>query len=265
LNLKTDWGRNAYESLLAGDVDAASIGYNEIKGKNAVNADDGVKDLNELDLWEISTVSFPSNEAATVDEVKSIEVEGSKAVNASEWAKLKAEVDSKSVADLSAYHRRLHEWAAQGNILNGFTRADMNRFHAMIEAALQKKGGGDSQAASPLQWGGKSDEPDEMKCSFDTVGEISDRADEEAKGGKDTEPDEIKAGRVLSSANANDLTTAHGHIAEAHNLIGGVLQKLQPADEAAAQQPTPKKPAKADNELLIKQLSKLNDQLKGII
>jgi uncharacterized protein len=71
LNLKTDWGRNAYEALLAGDVTAASIGYNEIKGKNAINDEDGVKDLNELSLWEISAVTFPSLEAAVVDDVKS--------------------------------------------------------------------------------------------------------------------------------------------------------------------------------------------------
>jgi HK97 family phage prohead protease len=76
LNIKTDWGRNAYEALLAGDVSANSIGYTEVKGKNAINDEDGVKDLNELDLMEISTVSFPSNEAATVEEVKSdVEIE----------------------------------------------------------------------------------------------------------------------------------------------------------------------------------------------
>jgi len=70
LNLKTDWGRNAYEALLADDVNANSIGYQLVAGKNAV-ADDGVTDLNAVELHEISVVSFPSNEAATVDEVKS--------------------------------------------------------------------------------------------------------------------------------------------------------------------------------------------------
>jgi len=69
LNLKTDWGRNAYEALLADDVNANSIGYHLVAGKNAV-ADDGVTDLNAVELHEISVVSFPSNEAATVDEVK---------------------------------------------------------------------------------------------------------------------------------------------------------------------------------------------------
>ena len=70
LNLKTDWGRNAYEALLADDVNANSIGYQLITGKSAV-ADDGVTDLNAVELHEISVVSFPSNEAATVDGIKS--------------------------------------------------------------------------------------------------------------------------------------------------------------------------------------------------
>jgi HK97 family phage prohead protease len=70
LNLKTDWGRNAYEALLADDVNANSIGYQLITGKSAI-ADDGVTDLNAVELHEISVVSFPSNEAATVDNVKS--------------------------------------------------------------------------------------------------------------------------------------------------------------------------------------------------
>lgn len=71
LNLKTDWGRNAYEALLAGDVDANSIGYNNVKGKSVVNDDDGVTDLNGINLMEISTVTFPSNEEAVNDYVKS--------------------------------------------------------------------------------------------------------------------------------------------------------------------------------------------------
>jgi HK97 family phage prohead protease len=101
LNIKTDWGRNAYEALLAGDVSANSIGYIEVKGKNAINDEDGVKDLNELDLMEISTVSFPSNEAATVEEIKSdieeLEVKAGRVlsgVNAQDISALRASLSS---------------------------------------------------------------------------------------------------------------------------------------------------------------------------
>ena len=44
-----------------------SIGYREIGTRKN---EDGTLDLLELDLWEVSIVTFPANEAATVDSVK---------------------------------------------------------------------------------------------------------------------------------------------------------------------------------------------------
>jgi len=70
LNLKTDWGRNAYYALLAGDVTANSIGYDLPRGKS-ISADDGIVDLGSINLWEVSPVTFPSNEEAVVNVVKS--------------------------------------------------------------------------------------------------------------------------------------------------------------------------------------------------
>ncbi|MDB5630429.1 MAG: phage prohead protease, family [Tardiphaga sp.] len=68
INLKTTSGRDAYEHLIAGDVDGMSIGYREVKAKNEGN----VRVLEELALYEVSIVTFPANTAATVATVKNI-------------------------------------------------------------------------------------------------------------------------------------------------------------------------------------------------
>jgi len=63
INLKTDAGRNAYEHIAAGDVDSLSIGYRE---KSAQRDREGVLDLIELDVYEVSPVTFPANRDATI-------------------------------------------------------------------------------------------------------------------------------------------------------------------------------------------------------
>jgi len=72
-NLRTSWGKDAYYAVKHGDVDSFSIGYNEVKEKNYTD-DDGVKHLGEVDLREISDVTYPANEYATTVEVKSNDV-----------------------------------------------------------------------------------------------------------------------------------------------------------------------------------------------
>lgn len=67
LNLKTTNGRDAYEHVAAGDIDGMSIGYREVKAKSNGN----VRDLLELDLYEVSLVVFPANREASVAAVKS--------------------------------------------------------------------------------------------------------------------------------------------------------------------------------------------------
>lgn len=63
--------RRAYEHLRAGTIDGLSIGYT--LPSNSVEFDDeqGVYLLKEIDLWEVSLVTFPANPEATVDAVKS--------------------------------------------------------------------------------------------------------------------------------------------------------------------------------------------------
>lgn len=60
--------RRAYEHLKAGSINGLSIGFIPL-----VEEWDKTTDLiriKEIDLWEVSLVTFPANPAATVDEVK---------------------------------------------------------------------------------------------------------------------------------------------------------------------------------------------------
>jgi hypothetical protein len=59
--------QEAYALLKAGVIKGLSIGYDTINSANLAN---GVRQLTELKLWEISLVTFPMNEAATVGSVK---------------------------------------------------------------------------------------------------------------------------------------------------------------------------------------------------
>jgi HK97 family phage prohead protease len=60
--------RSAYALLRAGVVKGLSIGFETVK---AETGEDGVRRLKELKLWEGSLVTFPANQSAQVDSVKS--------------------------------------------------------------------------------------------------------------------------------------------------------------------------------------------------
>ena len=56
-------GREAAALLAAGAIDGLSIGYRTVK---ATRDDDGTRRLRELDLWEVSLVTFPMLSEARV-------------------------------------------------------------------------------------------------------------------------------------------------------------------------------------------------------
>ena len=68
LLLDTVSGQEAHSRLKAGAIDGLSIGY------RTIDADpyDGVRVLKEIQLWEVSLVTFPMNDQATVSHVKSL-------------------------------------------------------------------------------------------------------------------------------------------------------------------------------------------------
>lgn len=69
LLLDVQSGREAYARIKAGAVRGLSIGYREIKAE----PDGNVRRLKELDLLEISVVTFPANARAGITSVKSSE------------------------------------------------------------------------------------------------------------------------------------------------------------------------------------------------
>jgi uncharacterized protein len=61
--------REAYVRLKAGLIDRMSIGYETITSR----AKNGVRQLTEIKLWEVSLVTFPANQHAAIESVKAEE------------------------------------------------------------------------------------------------------------------------------------------------------------------------------------------------
>jgi uncharacterized protein len=68
--LPTALGNDAYELAKAGAIDSMSIGYSTIDA--SMDYESGVRTLKTLDLWEVSLVTFPMNDKATITSVKAI-------------------------------------------------------------------------------------------------------------------------------------------------------------------------------------------------
>ncbi|OGB26199.1 MAG: hypothetical protein A3I66_00670 [Burkholderiales bacterium RIFCSPLOWO2_02_FULL_57_36] len=70
LALKTVRGAEAYELLKMGAISGLSIGF-EVRDESYDRVT-GVNTLKTLDLWEVSLVTFPANDAARITGVKAI-------------------------------------------------------------------------------------------------------------------------------------------------------------------------------------------------
>lgn len=71
LSLDVARAREAHALLKQGVVNGLSIGY--APKRYATDPDSGVRRLQEVELWEVSLVTFPANEKARVTVVKSAE------------------------------------------------------------------------------------------------------------------------------------------------------------------------------------------------
>lgn len=63
---ETALGRDVYALLKMGAVSGLSIGYSVVTEQRV----DGVNELKAVDLWEVSPVTFPANDAARIEAVK---------------------------------------------------------------------------------------------------------------------------------------------------------------------------------------------------
>lgn len=71
LALKTSRGAEAYELLKMGAISGLSIGF--VTREDSYDKVTGIRTLKKLDLWEVSLVTFPANDAARVSSVKGID------------------------------------------------------------------------------------------------------------------------------------------------------------------------------------------------
>lgn len=63
-------GAEALALMRAGVIDGLSIGFRTVK--SSLDHETYVRTLTELELWEVSVVTFPMNPAATVEKVKNV-------------------------------------------------------------------------------------------------------------------------------------------------------------------------------------------------
>jgi len=78
VNLGTSLGRDAFALIKAGDLNKMSIGA---LIKEASNNNNGGRELEKLDLMEVSVVTFPANEGAAINNVKSIKFDNCEDIN----------------------------------------------------------------------------------------------------------------------------------------------------------------------------------------
>lgn len=71
LATKTARGIEAYELLKMGAVTGLSIGF--ISREDSYDRVSGIRTLKKVDLWEVSLVTFPANDASRISSVKSID------------------------------------------------------------------------------------------------------------------------------------------------------------------------------------------------
>lgn len=73
LALGTQYGKETYELMKMGALKGLSIGYDVPKGGSEWDNDKKVRYLKEVNLWEISPVTFPANTRAKINGVKVFE------------------------------------------------------------------------------------------------------------------------------------------------------------------------------------------------
>jgi HK97 family phage prohead protease len=66
--LSTGRGPQAYEALKEGALSGLSIGF--VTRKSQIDDESGIRTLTDVDLWEVSLVTFPANDPARVTSVR---------------------------------------------------------------------------------------------------------------------------------------------------------------------------------------------------
>jgi len=73
--LATERGQYIYEGLKAGALDGLSIGYKAREWVAGTRAGEPDRTLTDVDLWEVSIVTFPANPKARISAVKALTID----------------------------------------------------------------------------------------------------------------------------------------------------------------------------------------------
>jgi hypothetical protein len=68
--INTERGQYIYEGLRSGSLDGLSIGYKVREQRRGTRAGEPDRTLTNIDLWEVSIVTFPANDKARISNVK---------------------------------------------------------------------------------------------------------------------------------------------------------------------------------------------------
>lgn len=121
-------GAEMYEKVKAGLIDGLSIGYKTIS--RSYNDATGVRTLLDLDLYEVSLVTFPMHDDALID--------GVKGMKSPQVALLEAIESAKSISDVERAVRDAFD----------FSRKEAATFMARMKAATQRDAGGADEMAA---------------------------------------------------------------------------------------------------------------------
>lgn len=108
-NMGVQIAKEAHSLMTQGALTGLSIGYDVVKSE--WSSDYSVQKLVEIDLWEISPVTFPAGDGARINNVKSIE----------------------GFAALSDFERHLRE-------ANGYSKQEATAFVSRLKAVAMKRG-----------------------------------------------------------------------------------------------------------------------------
>jgi HK97 family phage prohead protease len=76
--LNTERGQYIYEGLRSGALDGLSIGYKVREQRRGTRAGEPERTLLNIDLWEVSIVTFPANDKARITGVKTLTADQSR-------------------------------------------------------------------------------------------------------------------------------------------------------------------------------------------
>lgn len=75
LAMNTERGQLVYEGLKSGELDSLSIGFQTLEMKEEIREGESYRILTEINLWEVSIVTFPANDRAKISSVKSLSLD----------------------------------------------------------------------------------------------------------------------------------------------------------------------------------------------